>query len=106
MVYAAIEDVFFIPCSSIAASLLTFLNMKRQQSESQLAVPFRTNNQSFITDVRTVCQEFQPEIVVVPTNGMTNGEEHNGIGLTANHLKHHFVASPSRLVADGPFSIL
>lgn len=59
----------------------------------------------FFSDVPTVCQEFQCEFVVMPTNGMTNGEDHNGIGLAANPLKHHFVAPPSRLVADGPFSI-
>lgn len=92
-----------------AASLLTFINMNRLQSESQpslVGVPFRsrlTADHFFFPDVQTVCQEFQREIVVMPTNGMTNGEEHNGIGLAANHSEHHFVPSGLSLMGRSLF---
>lgn len=39
------------------------------------------HNPIVVSDIETVRQEFQHETVVMSTNGMTNGEEHNGIGL-------------------------
>ncbi|TWW60031.1 drebrin-like protein isoform X2 [Takifugu flavidus] len=35
--------------------------------------------ESAVTDIETASQEFQRPTVVMSTNGMTNGEEHNGI---------------------------
>lgn len=51
---------------------------KEENSQTVSQVPAE-QAESAVTDPQTVCQEFQREIVVMPTNGMTNGEEHNGI---------------------------
>lgn len=107
--FAVIQgEFFFIPRSSIADTTCSVTFDVYQFEPTTVRITAVSGGRSILqlmvflfSDELTISQEFQREIVVMPTNGMTNGEEHNGIGLAVNHLKCRFVASPSRLVADG-----